>query len=534
MDFQSPEEPERRTSGRLKPPPNYFSRAVQFKLMMLVGSLLLVIVLMYEARKPETWYFMGFQQEGGESTEGEGIDTRALVSSNRESVVAPAAIGQEEADDLSSEAAQPGTLVDDEDLQPLQGESLADTLLSKTRRDFWGELFDRMDSDSRQIWFIGLREGRRELPLAGSHLESWRELIADIGRERVTYQNNILRAIANLELSDVQKREAWTEVLQEMQGRWTEIEDALEGVEAGTNAMQASTLIDLQLLFDQVALERISDDHLGSRRQEREIWYRQFERLANWSAGTRGAKPLADPFYANDQAVDFEPVGFVQLFKQPDAYRGRRVKIVGKVKLVEYQPAPENDYGIEGYHVMWVRPEGKTNSPIVVYALRLPAGFPPYDEQGRLEFERGKLAPVSIDALFFKRWAYEAGDGVRLCPLLVGLEPDWMSVDEMQEQSQPLPSLPTMLGVIAVIAVAAFGIARFALRSATQIETPGFKMPQRADAESPDQIGQGSRNERSDPFAFRGWRSRSFLLNHGWISLATVRPVSSGTADRQT
>lgn len=490
MDINSSDQPDKGASGRLKPPPNYFSRAVQFKLMMLVGSLLLVIVLMYEARKPENWYFMGFNQEEGLAEEDSDLDTRALLDADGKTIVAPSNLNQDEEGDRSVTGGDPESIVAETDIDAILTESLPQTLLRKTRRDFWGSVYDRMESDWRRVLYVGLREGRREQPLSDDYLDTWNEIVSEVSRERISYQNNILRSIANLELDDVEKRDAWTSVLQQMQERWVEIESALKGVGEGANSDQASTLIDLQILLDQVALDRISDDHLGSRKQEKEIWYRQFERLSNWDEQTSGPKPLADPFYMNDQAVDFEPVGFVQLFKQPNAYRGRRVKVVGDVKLIEYHSAPANDYGVEGYHVLWVRPEGKANLPIVVYALNLPAGVPEYDSKGRVEFERGKLQPISIDALFFKRWAYEASDGVRLCPLLVGLEPDWLPLDAGQEQASKLPSPATAIGVVALIAIVAFGISRFALRSASKIESPGFKMPQQAEAESADQVAK--------------------------------------------
>ena len=52
-------------SSRIKPPPNYGSRAVQTKLLMLVFTFGLVLVLMNKAKDPRMYAWMGFEQQEG-------------------------------------------------------------------------------------------------------------------------------------------------------------------------------------------------------------------------------------------------------------------------------------------------------------------------------------------------------------------------------------------------------------------------------------------------------------------------------------
>ncbi len=64
-------------SRKRKPPRNYFSRREQIRLMVLVGMVMLVIVLMYEARKPENWYWLW---DGAPASENAVDLTQAEIS----------------------------------------------------------------------------------------------------------------------------------------------------------------------------------------------------------------------------------------------------------------------------------------------------------------------------------------------------------------------------------------------------------------------------------------------------------------------
>ncbi|MCO6453906.1 MAG: hypothetical protein J5I93_01210, partial [Pirellulaceae bacterium] len=47
-----------RTNPKLRPPPNYFSRGVQTRLLVLVTMFMLVLLLMGEAAKPKNWQWL--------------------------------------------------------------------------------------------------------------------------------------------------------------------------------------------------------------------------------------------------------------------------------------------------------------------------------------------------------------------------------------------------------------------------------------------------------------------------------------------
>jgi len=133
-------------------------------------------------------------------------------------------------------------------------------------------------------------------------------------------------------------------------------------------------------------------------------------------------------------------VSFAELFGQPRSFRGRLVRIKGVFHRVEELKAPENHYGIEHYWQGWLEPAGGPASPIVVQFLRLPEGMP----SGLKVHE-----PVDVTGYFFKRYAYNAADTIRVAPLLMALEPVW----------KPLPPVTpggTSLGTWAIVTMAAF------------------------------------------------------------------------------
>lgn len=107
-------------------------------------------------------------------------------------------------------------------------------------------------------------------------------------------------------------------------------------------------------------------------------------------------------------------VSFAQLFEQPASYRGRRVRFAGTIRRLQEVEAGPNDRGIERTWQAWVEPADGPRSPIVVYLLSVPPDMP---TGMRVD------VPVTVDGVFFKRWAYQASDAIRLAPLVMAAAP---------------------------------------------------------------------------------------------------------------
>ena len=125
-------------------------------------------------------------------------------------------------------------------------------------------------------------------------------------------------------------------------------------------------------------------------------------------------------------------VGFTQLYKQPEAYRGQWVSLHGTVRRAHRLVAQDNEFGIESYVRCWLFPEGSTN-PIVVYAVEMPTDFP----QGMAIREA-----VHFRGIFFKRWAYEAAGGVMTAPMVLAKTGVWKPAPTVRSPART-PKLET-------------------------------------------------------------------------------------------
>lgn len=146
------------------------------------------------------------------------------------------------------------------------------------------------------------------------------------------------------------------------------------------------------------ALALVRDDTVF-RAADQRAWFEIWEALL----GERGASPRRG-----------ESVTFAQIYSQPKAFRGRRVRIAGRVRRLQEVPAPANALGIERFWQAWLEPAGGPASPVVVYFLTLPDDVP---TGMRVD------VPVVVEGVFFKRWAYQASDAIRLAPLLMADAP---------------------------------------------------------------------------------------------------------------
>ena len=167
-------------------------------------------------------------------------------------------------------------------------------------------------------------------------------------------------------------------------------------------------------------LSSIRDDSpFGS--DESDAWFHLFELLGK-----------TDP--AELRAASTGRVSFIQLFRQPDEYRGELVTIRGTVVRAHRLAAPDNDHDIDGYYQTWIRPADNRHYPMVAYVLELPGRFPTGMQIS---------AEVEITGFFFKRWAYQAQDTLRSAPVVLARSVEW--------QEPPAPVLEEDIGPASIL-----------------------------------------------------------------------------------
>ena len=130
---------------------------------------------------------------------------------------------------------------------------------------------------------------------------------------------------------------------------------------------------------------------------------------------------------------------FPDLFKHPDAYRGRAVTLIGQArKIVEYPAGPTAADPDEPRVELWIYTDDAQTNPAVVVAAAAP-GLPRGDDLRE---------PVKVTGRFFKRYGYNARDDLtRTAPLILA------ATAEPVEIVEPPPATPFVLGLTAAVAV---------------------------------------------------------------------------------
>lgn len=576
-----------------RPPRNYLARREQLRLLLLVGGLMLIFILMNEARKPQNWRWLT-GPAGGPLTAaergGEEIDTRTAGTSDRAAgdggldqipgaIVTPS-VRWKPPDDLDdvdramhrvetdfwkkpcepaawpSRPELPPELDFDPDHPPedLAGDEYWQSLLNsfdeqwrvqttlarntaaadphvsleghaewtsallklqakfeaqqakaasaspETRGDelaplmgmfdeLWSEV-DRADRRRRRRQRLDLprvlKTVRDNRPLSADDAKSWRATLKSLDdRWRQQTEAAIDAVMLDSQLS-AEDRGAWLSILQSLQTHWNEqLHDALAAAEdpAALADEQRRVLAEFTELYDELSMQAIRDDTPLARPAEANAWFRLWEYLQQTDQDALAA-------------AETPRVGFRQLFKQPEEYRGKLVRIRGEVKRGYHLRAPRNVDGIEGYYRFVLFPAGGPTDPVLVYTLELPPGFPHLkDRDVDGEVTDLKDVPVEFTGYFFKRAAYQAEDDTRVAPVILARMPTWKP--EAETAAAELPNVWLFAGAVGAMALLGIGLAALAFvrRGATPAEKyspAGRARPQQFAALADEPIAAGA------------------------------------------
>lgn len=150
------------------------------------------------------------------------------------------------------------------------------------------------------------------------------------------------------------------------------------------------------LTVDRERLSGIADDSPLNRSGDKEGWDYLFGLLREHSERSL-------------EQGGAETVGFAVLDRQPVEYRGRPVRIEGRLLRCEWTPSPRrsepfgSNHGARpGFYESWVLVQDRRDIPISVCSLEIPAGFP----LGAARNER-----VSVVGFFYKRRLFLTAEG---------------------------------------------------------------------------------------------------------------------------
>ena len=466
LEFGQKQPPD--TQNRRKPPPNYSSRRVQWKVFMYVAMFMLVIILMQEAGKPERWEWMWQLQQDGDALktqpeEGD-VDTRLRMPDESQMSDADAhliIIGG----DADPSVVAPGG---DHDVKEGLVSAGGQDPVERSRHDAWSRTLKELAEDDRRQFLKGLKAARDQTALPEDEQEAWARIVGLLDESRKKYLNDAFLAVSQDDggLTGDEKK-TWLDVIQRLHADWNDrVKGSLDamGDEQALNDEQRQTLADVQRILDGIFLDAVRDNTIFRGAAEHDAWFRLLEEL-----NRRDVDELRRSSTGRG--------GFLQLYRQPTEYRGRLVTVRGQLKLGYHRQSHKNIYGITDYYHFWLVPTGST-SPIKICCLELPDGFP---DVRALEAAGEKPTldeDVEFTGYFFKRWAYRAVDGTRLAPIVLAKAPHWERPAESSASSTELPGPVFWILIIGGSCLLGIGITvavfRLNSRSVPQKERPEY------------------------------------------------------------
>lgn len=183
-------------------------------------------------------------------------------------------------------------------------------------------------------------------------------------------------------------------------------------------------------------LAKVQDNQLGLQFEDRSAYFRilslakqlPLAHQQEFARQFREQRRAEVPKYQKRPAGDFP--AFIDVFLNPDLYRGRPVTLKGYLRrLVKFNPGP-NDNKIGEVYEGWLYTADSQNNPAVVVFQRKPEGLP---IGGNLVEE------VEVTGYFFKMYGYEAQDTTRKAPMILAGEVQWIPA-KTSHAFQPLPN----------------------------------------------------------------------------------------------
>ena len=401
-------------------PRSVYGGAAGIRLGLLCVMLVLVIMAMHQAAKPESWNWL-FQFGQGDPASSESSDIAAeapdpATKSNRFNVNGNHSAGG----------------------NPTRLDSVS---AAELQLQFWKQLLEQMDGQHQVRLFNLIQAVSQQTSLPAGSTAATRPLMNSIHRFRQSFTDR---------LDDTPSAAA-----DEFRQTWAQsVGPAFESVVADNPdpAKVDERVRELVPVLQQASTELIRDKTPVGRGKEAYAWF------AAWS------EVFDQPIEQDAGAT----ATVTQLLSQPQAWRGKTLQVTGTALRVERVEASHNALGIERYYVIWIQPDEPSIYPWCVYALMAPealVGEP--DEQIREVEQR-----VSTTAVFFKNRLFNAagnrGDEAAYAPVLLTAAVDSPAETTPTRQSVfRLPSLQVILVWLALIGGLATLIAVTVYRSTT-------------------------------------------------------------------
>lgn len=238
-----------------------------------------------------------------------------------------------------------------------------------------------------------------------------------------------------------------------------------------------STSLDRGASINPRLLDVVKDNTVNLLYEERDVYFRMLQlaeetplsRQEEFAADFREQRRLANPRYANRKPLEFQP--FVDLFQNPDEYRGRPVSLHGVLrKLTKFDPG-KNTLRIDEAYEGWLYTDDAQSNPTVIVFTSKPQ---------KLSVGGDLTEEIRVTGYFLKMYGYEAQDVTRTAPLLLAGEVEWRPRPEKyMAKSLPLETYLLVGFIVLLLGYAMWQTNRHEMtgRSCPQSEVDFSKFP---------------------------------------------------------
>ena len=390
-----------RSAGKRRPPPNYFSRKVQYKLFALVALLMTVVVMMERVSDPDLFRFFD---------EHTAVEVHSSTTSSSGNSANPL---------FDPQLARFGN-----PLPPTASQASRD--LQSTHHSLWTAILKKLTSAEQQTLVDTLHRARNGKRGNDQQQTNWWDLYQKIDLLYQKYEQQLMLSIhsTSTALTPEQKTRAQA-VLSQLRMRWTQSQrkaflDILETTSAQDPEANQNEYQFVQHILDQIAISRIND-HTVFRNSDNLAWFRMLETLRTAAADRLQASVVVTP-------------NILELSKQQDTFRGKLISMRGEVRKAYRVQAPTNQLEIQQYYVLVIRPSGGGTTPLIVYCLQPPTGFPALPDKDIDRSTADINDVVQVTGYFFKSWAHIGTQGqMHSSPLMLANSFQWLPHAQMPQ-----------------------------------------------------------------------------------------------------
>ncbi len=464
-------------------PTDFTSRAIRLRLMMLFGMLILVVILMKEAGKPENWRWMGFDKQTVVQAEGAVAQAKGAVAQAKgeradwkqdQSIQEPPFDGRLPSG-IAGDAVQArstndvGAATDAEsNMQPseLRPSEASNAIVKQVGGypvaavEFWNGFVPRLNAQQQRDLFRLLKEFR-EVSSSKRHelvddpkIADYRKLVGSISARRNQFHSEMFDQLAVLADGSEGKEKLAKEFFDSQQVWNKKILPAfklgLEGEDFSIS--QLKQIEQLQLVLDPIVLAEVKDRTSIGWEGDSTAWLRLWEMTQNEELGL----PI--------------PVTHLQLLSQSEFYRGKAVEISGWARSARRKNLQDSELGVSHYYEIWVRPADTNLAPYNVYSMELPENFPELTDQFQTINVRIKVAGAFFKVRTFIDGAVEVAES----PVILAKSFESFNDTSPIAASAWQPSRTTIIVLLVLMPIVATALAWLAHRGTqTQTYQPG-------------------------------------------------------------